>query len=136
MSGVPRAATLAATGFAEACCLLESHTLVVFVIGLTVYSLGLVSVAVPTGRHRGPTGQSGHWRSPWFPLGPVLGMLLAAAFGAAELLDADAGRPSLLLLGGMIAVGLLWHHAVLRRRAGSWAPRMEAAACNAKGRAP
>jgi amino acid transporter len=125
VSGVPRAATLAAAAFAAACCLLDSHTLVVFISGLTVYSLGLVSVAVLTGRRRGLTGQPGYWRSPWFPLGPVLGILLAAAFGAAEIVDADAGRPSLLLLGGVIAIGLVWHHQVLQRRTGGWSPRME-----------
>jgi len=38
---------------------------------------------------------------------------------------ADAGRPSLLLLGAMIAAGLLWQHFVLRRRAGGWTPRLE-----------
>ena len=125
-SGVPRAATLAVGAFAAACCLLDSHTLVVFISGLTVYSLGLVSVAVLVGRRRGLTGQPGSWRSPWFPSGPVLGILLAVAFGIAELLDADAGRPSLLLLGGLIALGLVWHHLVLQRRAGGWRPRTEA----------
>src|ERR1700683_2102635 len=38
-------------------------------------------------------------------------------------LDAEAGRPSLLILGAMIAAGLLWHHFILRRR--GWAPRVE-----------
>jgi hypothetical protein len=47
-------------------------------------------------------------------------------FAVADLLDADAGRPSLLILGGMIAAGLLWHHFVLRRR--GWAPRVESMA--------
>ena len=133
VSGVPRAATLAVGAFAAACCLLDSHTLVVFISGLTVYSLGLVSVAVLVGRRRGLTGQPGFWRSPLFPLAPVLGMLLAVAFGVAELLDADAGRPSLLLLGGLIALGLLWHHAVLQRREGGWRPRTEAVPAPMRG---
>jgi amino acid transporter len=124
-SGVPRAATLAVAAFAAACCLLDSHTLVVFISGLTVYSLGLVSVAVLVGRRRRLTGQPRHWRSPWFPLGPVLGLMLASAFGVAEMLDADAGRPSLLLLGGLIAAGLIWHHRVLQRRTGGWSPRTD-----------
>ena len=60
-----------------------------------------------------------------FPLAPILGLILAVAFGVADLLDADAGRPSLLILGAMIAAGLLWHHLVLSRRTGGWAPRCE-----------
>jgi amino acid transporter len=135
VSGVPRAATLAVAAFAAACCLLDSHTLVVFISGLTVYSLGLVSVAVLAGRRRGLTGQPGHWRSPWFPVGPVLGLMLAAAFGVAEMLDADAGRPSLLLLGGLIAAGLVWHRHVLQRRTGGWSPRIEPVAAPRPGHA-
>ena len=123
-SGAPRAATLVFSGLTAACCLLDTHTLVVFTSGLTVYSLALISVALLVGRRRGLTGQAGFWRSPLYPLAPVLGILLAIGFGAAELADAAEGRPSLLLLGGIIAAGLLWHHQVLRRRPGGWAPRV------------
>ena len=61
-----------------------------------------------------------------FPLAPIAGLVLAVVFAVADLLDADAGRPSLLILGAMIAAGLLWHHFVLRRR--GWAPRVESMA--------
>ena len=123
-SGSPRAATLAVGVISAACCLLDTHLLVVFISGLTVYSLGLVSIAVLVGRRRRLTGQPGYWRSPLFPLAPVLGLILALGFGVADLLDADAGRPSLLLLGAVIIAGLLWHHFVLRRRANGWAPQV------------
>jgi amino acid transporter len=123
-SGAPRAATWVVGLIAAACCLLDSHTLVVFISGLTVYSLALVSFAVLVGRSRQLTGQRGYWRSPFYPLAPILGLVLAMVFGIADLLDADAGRPSLLVLGTMIAAGLLWHHFVLRRRTGGWTPRL------------
>jgi amino acid transporter len=123
-SGAPRAATWTIGIFSAACCLLGTHLLVVFISGLTVYSLGLVSVAVLVGRRRRLTGQPGYWRSSLFPMAPILGLVLAGGFGVADLLDADAGRPSLLVLGTMILAGLLWHHFVLRRRAGGWAPRI------------
>jgi amino acid transporter len=119
-SGTPRVATVAVTLLSAACCLLQTHTLVVFVSGLTVYSLGLVSVAVYVGRRRFLTGQSGYWKSPLFPLAPILGMMLAVAFAIAEVLDADTGRPSLLLLAAIVGVGLLWHRYVLSRRAHGW----------------
>jgi amino acid transporter len=123
-SGAPRAATWTVGVISAACCLLDTHVLIVFVSGLTVYSLGLVSIAVLVGRRRRLTGQPGCWRSPLYPLAPMLGLLLAIGFGVADLLDADAGRPSLLLLGALIIAGLLWHHFVLRRRMGGWAPRV------------
>jgi amino acid transporter len=124
-SGAPRAATWVMGAITAACCLLTTHTLIVFISGLTVYSLALVSFAVLVGRSRRLTGQPGYWRSVLFPLAPIAGLTLAVVFAVADLLDADAGRPSLLILGAMIAAGLLWHHFVLRRRAGGWAPRVE-----------
>jgi amino acid transporter len=124
-SGAPRAATWVMGAITAGCCLLNTHTLIVFISGLTVYSLALVSFAVLVGRSRRLTGQPGYWRSMLFPWAPIAGLVLAVVFAVADLLDADAGRPSLLILGAMIAAGLLWHHFVLRRRAGGWAPRLE-----------
>ena len=123
-SGSPRAATWAVGVISAACCLLDTHLLVVFISGLTVYSLALVSIAVLVGRRRRLTGQPGYWRSPLFPLAPVLGLILAGGFGVADLLDADAGRPSLLVLGTLIIAGLVWHHFVLRKRVNGWAPQV------------
>jgi hypothetical protein len=85
----------------------------------------LVSIAVFVGRSRRLTGQPGYWRSALFPLAPILGLLLAVAFGVADLLDEDAGRPSILILGAMIGAGVLWYYCVLRQRPGGWAPRVE-----------
>jgi amino acid transporter len=123
-SGAPRAATWTVGGISAACCLLDTHVLVVFISGLTVYSLGLVSMAVLVGRWRRLTGHSGYWRSPLFPLAPILGLLLSVGFAVADLLDADAGRPSLILLGALVIAALAWHHFVLRKRPGGWAPRL------------
>jgi len=124
ISGAPRLATLAVGAISAICCLLDTHTLLVFASGLTVYSLALVSLAVLVGRRRGLTGQAGYWRSWLFPLAPILGLGLAAAFAVADLLDADAGRPSLLVLGALIGMGCLWYHFVLSKRAGGWTPKL------------
>jgi amino acid transporter len=123
-SGAPRLATLAVGAVSAACCLLDAHLLIVFASGLTVYSLALVSLAVLVGRRRRLTGQPGFWRSLLFPLAPILGLGLAAVFATADLLDADAGRPSLLLLGALIGMGCLWYHFVLSKRAGGWTPKL------------
>ncbi len=123
-SGAPRVATVAVGIGSGACCLLDSHVLLVFISGLVVYSLALVSVAVLVGRLRGLTGQAAHWRSPCFPLAPILGLGLTLVFAVADLLDAEVGRPSLLLMGALIVAALLWHRFVLSKRPGGWAPRL------------
>ncbi len=127
-SGAPRTATLMVGALSAACCLLSTHMLIAFISGLTVYVLLLVSFAVLVGRSRRLTGQPGYWRSWLFPLAPILGLVLAVTFAIADLLDADFGRPSILILGAMIGAGLLWYCCVLRRRAGGWAPRTESRA--------
>ena len=132
-SGAPRPATWVVGAISAGCCLLNDHVLIAFISGLTVYVLMLVSFAVLVGRSRGMTGQPGYWRSWLFPLGPILGLLVALAFGMADLLDAEAGRPSILVLGAMIGVGLLWYRFALRRRDGGWAPRVEARTASPDG---
>ncbi|HUN72842.1 MAG TPA: APC family permease [Steroidobacteraceae bacterium] len=124
-SGVPRAATVAVTLASIACCLIPWHVLLAFLSGLVPYALLLVSTAVLVGRMRGQTGASGFWRSPLYPLAPLLGIALSLAFGAADWADPDAGRPSLLILGALILAALVWYRLVLSRRPGGWAPRLE-----------
>jgi amino acid transporter len=124
-SGAPRTATIVVALGATACCLIPWHVLLVFLSGLVPYALILVSIAVLVGRMRGKTGIPGFWRSPLYPLAPVLGIALALAFTAAQWTDPEAGRPSLLILGGLVLASLAWYHFVLRRRPGGWAPRLE-----------
>jgi amino acid transporter len=123
-SGAPRGATLVVGVFSAACCLLKTHLLIVFVQGLVTYTLALVCLAVLIGRKKGLTGSAGFWRSPLFPLAPMLGLCLAIVFCIADLLDADAGRPSMIALGGVVVAAVLWHHFVLKRRPGGWTPRL------------
>jgi amino acid transporter len=124
-SGAPRVATLVVAGGSALCCLVSAHVLLVFMSGLIVYALALVSVAVLVGRVRGQTGAAGFWRSPCYPLLPLLGLALALAFAAADWKDPDAGRPSLLILGALLVAAVGWYQFVLRRRPGGWAPRIE-----------
>ena len=123
-SGAPRAATLLVGAFSAVCCLLKSHLLVVFTSAQVVYNLGLASFAVLVGRAKGSTGQRGYWRSPLYPLSPILGLCLALVLAVADLLDADDGRPSILILGSVLLSALVWYHVVLKRRATGWAPKL------------
>jgi amino acid transporter len=121
-SGAPRAATLAVGAFSAVCCLLDSHTLLVFLTGLLVYGWSLVCLAVLVGRLKGLTGGPGYWRSPLFPLAPVVGLAMAVVFAVADLADKDAGRPSLLLLGAVVLAAAGWSRFGLRRR--GWRPQL------------
>jgi amino acid transporter len=124
-SGVPRVATVVIAVGSALCCLVSAHVLLVFMSGLIVYALALVSTAVLIGRLRGQTGGPGFWRSPFYPLMPLLGIALSLAFAAADWKDPDAGRPSLLILGALLIAALGWYLFVLKRRPGGWAPRVE-----------
>ncbi len=126
-SGAPRAATGAAGLLVAACCVLDAHVLLVFSTGMLVYIFGLVSAAVLVGRRRGLTGRAGYWRSPLFPLTPLLGFGITAVLVASDLLDADVGRPSLLLFTALVGAALAWYARVLSRRPGGWAPRLPSA---------
>jgi amino acid transporter len=121
-SGAPRGATLVVGGISAGCCALNSHTLLVFATGTLIYGWSLVCLAVWVGRIKGLTGQPGYWRSPLFPLAPALGLVVAAVFTIADIADAEAGRPSLIILGLLVLTGVLWNHFALRRRPGGWIP--------------
>jgi amino acid transporter len=121
-SGVPRNATLAVGIGTAACCAFSTHALVIFAGGLTTFVLGLVSCAVFVGRSKSMTGQHNQWRSPLFPLAPLMGIALTLIFMFAALQDAEVGRPSLVLLGGCVGLALLWYRFTLRPR--GWRPQI------------
>ncbi|MDE2357172.1 MAG: APC family permease [Alphaproteobacteria bacterium] len=121
-SGTPVPATLALGAFTGLCCLLPSHSLLVFMTGLLVYGWSAVCLAVLIGRLKGQIGAPGMWRAPLYPLAPVLGLVMAAVFTVADLADADAGRPSVLLLGLVIVAALIWHRVWLKPH--GWRPTL------------
>ena len=123
-SGAPRTATLILGAFSAVCCLLSSHVLLIFVTGILVYCWGLVCLAVLIGRRRGLTGGIGYWRSPFYPLAPLLGLAMAIVFTLADLADPDAGRPSLIVLGLVVVASILWGRLVLSRRREGWRPTL------------
>ncbi len=117
-SGVPRFATVVLGVFSLLCCFLATRTLLIFTTGLLVYGWSLVCAAVLVGRRRGLTGGQGYWRAPFHPVFPVLGLLMAAVFTAADLADPVAGRPSLAIMGLVAVAAVLWQ----RFRLPGWVP--------------
>ena len=105
-------------------CLLSQRTLVVLTSG-DVFTTLMVSLAVYVGRRRGVTGA--HFASPWFPLFPLVGVIFVIGSAWSNVLDKDAGRPSILLLGGVF-VSALAYDAWRRRSGDNWklAPLIEA----------
>ena len=123
-TGVPRRATLVLAAFSALCCLFNSHALLVFLNGLLVYGWSLVCLAVLIGRRRGKTGGPGFWRAPLGALAPILGLILAVVFTIADIADPDAGRPSLLIMGAIAIVAVIWSKFMLERRPGGWTPTL------------
>ena len=115
----PWMATLAIALVSIPLCFVGEWTLLVMVSGQAVVGLTLVSLATFVGRRRRSTGVGG-FRSPLYPLFPLLGLVVAIAFAVADLLDADTGRPSLLLLGGMLLLAWIYLITVLRKRPSGW----------------
>jgi amino acid transporter len=80
-----------------------------------VFSGALVAWGVLVGRRLGRTGQTGY-RTPFYPLVPVFGLIVAAGLVAATYADRDAGRPSMFILLGAITLALFYYQLVLRPR--------------------
>jgi amino acid transporter len=109
-----------------ASCLLNLDFLVMLTgTGVVVLYAG-VSAAAIVGRVTGSTAQ-GAYRMPLFPLAPVVSLAALAAVVAADLFDAEIGRPSLIANLAVMALSAGYYFVVLRRR-GDWALRGEGGA--------
>jgi amino acid transporter len=74
------------------------------------------------GRRSGRTGTHAY-RMPWYPLIPILGIVIVVGEVVAQWLDRDVGRPSLLCWLVIFALSYLYYRFVLMRRPEGW--RME-----------
>jgi amino acid transporter len=79
------------------------------------FSVALVAIGVLLGRKLGRTGQAGY-RTPWYPLVPIFGVLVTAGLIVATYADRDAGRPSMMILSGVVLIAAIYYQAVLRPR--------------------
>ena len=82
---------------------------------LTVfYVLGVVA-----GRRSGRTGTH-DYKTPWYPLIPLLGAIIVVGEVVVLWLDAESGRKSLFFCSAMWALSYAYYRLVLVRRPGGW----------------
>ena len=87
--------------------------------GGLIVATGLYALGVYVGRRRGKTGV-GTYRTPLFPLLPVLGALIVAGAAIALWSDPDIGRKSLLVCVGNYTLSYAYYRFVLMRRPERW----------------
>lgn len=118
--GSPYVAAAILLAVSAACVFLGERALLVLISG-DVFTGALIAVGVLVGRRAALTGQG--FRAPWHPLVPLFGLGAALLFILADLMDPDAGRPSILILSGVIALAGAYYALRLRHRPGGWVVR-------------
>jgi len=117
----PWIATLVMGAATALCCLLPLDLLIMLTgTGLVMIYAG-VSLAAIWGRRNGTT-DVGHYRMPLFPLFPALSLACLVAVAAADILDPESGRPSLIANLVVMALSAAYYVLYLKRR-GGWALR-------------
>jgi amino acid transporter len=74
---------------------------------------------VLAGRRSGRTG-IGRYKTPLWPLIPLIGIAIVAGEVVVLWLDAESGRKSLFICGGIYALAYCYYRFVLMRRPGGW----------------
>jgi amino acid transporter len=124
--GSPHVGTLLVGGIGVACCFLPIQLLLVLSgTGLVAIYAGIALASI-AGRRNGRTAAS-HYRMPLFPLAPIVTLAALGYVVWTSWLDADEGRPGLLVTAAQIALSAGWYWFVVRRR-GEWKVYSEVAA--------
>ena len=113
----PIAATVLVATVSIAAMLLGEKALLILISG-NVADYVLVSLAIFVGRRRHSTGK--FYAAPLHPLIPLFGFGVTAAAMAADWLDPDAGRPSVILLTGLFLAAMAYFHFRLRETSARW----------------
>ena len=97
--------------------LLGEKALMILISG-NVSDYLLVSTAILIGRRQGRTGA--FFRAPLHPMVPLFGFAVTAMAVAADWLDPEAGRPSVILLVSLFLAALAYYHFRLRQVSKGW----------------
>jgi amino acid transporter len=71
------------------------------------------------GRRSGRTRSKGY-RTPWYPLVPVVGIFIVIGELVVQWIDTEVGRPSLFICTGVMVASYLYYRFVLMRRRQGW----------------
>ena len=117
--GSPWVATLAAGALSAAVARVPlDFLLVVTGTGLTLIYAALCISALVRGRR--PGGRDRRWKMPLFPLPPLAALAVLVLVIAADALDPETGRTSLIASAAVLAAGAVYYLAVLKPR--GWSP--------------
>ncbi len=124
--GSPWVGTLIVGGAGIACCFMPLELLLVLSgTGLVAIYAG-IALALIVGRRRGMLDDV-PFRSPFYPLAPLLTLAALGYVMCLNWLDLREGRPGLIMTGAQMLLSALYYLLVLRRR-GAWNVQIPAAA--------
>lgn len=92
---------------------------VLLLAGNNTLLTGFYVAGVLIGRRNGRTGRDSY-RTPLFPLFPILGIAIIVGEVAVLWIDAETGRKSLFVCAAVYLLGYLYYRFVLKRRPGGW----------------
>ena len=117
--GSPWIATLILGLICGALCFASLHALVVYSSGLGLVADFVAAMSVLRGRRLGLLADA-PYKAPFaWGLGALSVVSMIGAV-AAQLSDADAGRPGILIAAAIAALAVIYYFAVLRRRSNGW----------------
>jgi amino acid transporter len=117
----PWIATLAAGALGAAMCFVGLDLLLLMNGASLILTYLILCVAALAGRANGSTAKGAH-RAPLHPLMPLVGLAASVWLLWEAWLDPKAGRASMLITAGAMALALVWYFAVVRPR-GPWVIR-------------
>jgi len=114
----PLSATVIVSLISLALMLLGEQALLVLVANEGTFEFLMMGVALLIGRWNGATGV--HFRTPFHPLIPIIGLATGGAMVAAEWFDPAAGRPSLLLVCGLFIASWAYYRLRMNHPSRTW----------------
>ena len=116
--GSPWIGTVLIGAVGVACCFLSIELLLILSGTGLLAIYGGIAVAAMVGRRTGATAHA-QYRTPLYPLAPVLTLVALAGVAWATWIDLEEGRPAMMMTAVQIVLSIGYYWFVLRRR-GAW----------------
>jgi amino acid transporter len=115
--GTPWVATAGTGVVAALLCFVDPKLLLVVTSTSIVVVYAALCLGAINGRRTGTTAHA-RYRMPWFPVAPVLALVVLLFVVYQNVLDPVVGRPSLIVTAGIAALAVGYYVVALRRRGG------------------